>query len=218
MSQVRAYLKYLSIYLLGDLEKFHKLCEEAELEEKQSQRPYITTTMNVNSPEFIQGTFENRQVISIHRSTIPHTATLFATIDILGFLLNFEADEVFKNNTKNTTYFFEYVKNTFPLTPKEIEVLIKVFRNGLAHTYFPKLGMEISYHSTNPKNKMFFKNENSNSIVLNVNHLEEIVRATICKIIEDNSLDEKLDKRYGIIVNAYERECTGTIQDLLNLL
>jgi hypothetical protein len=86
------YLIYLQMYLEGDLKKFEKLCEEAEKAEKERSKESeengdsIQTTMYPGSFEFIYG----EPIVA--RSTIPHTLTLFATIDILGFLLRGEDD------------------------------------------------------------------------------------------------------------------------------
>lgn len=96
-TDVYRYLIYLEKYILGDLELFHQNAEIAEGKEREIQNrsknngcrsffhkktssdTVIPTTKYPYSFEFLIG------VPVIPRSTIPNTATLFATIDVLGY-------------------------------------------------------------------------------------------------------------------------------------
>ncbi len=215
MSQAKLYLIHLQKYLLGDLEKFENLCREAELEEeskKNTQQEFPRTTLSPNSFEFIYGTNN----LSIPRATIPHSATLFAVIDFLGFLVSESGNNKFKNNTENIKSFFDF--QSTDLTDKEIEAFTKIFRNGIIHTYFPKQNLEISYHSSNPESKLFFKNPKSGGVVLNVNYLKDIVERTLNLLITDISIHQNLDTKFDIIINSYNNECSSLVDDLKNIL
>lgn len=206
------YLTFLQKYLWGDLVKFRQLCSEAEVEENNiisntgngtNTMTAITTTRNPYSFEFIFGA----PVIS--RSTIPHTATLFAIIDILGFLARSEKN--YTNTKLNFETFFSD-SSTQP-TPAELPVLVKVYRHGMIHSYFPKLNMEISYHSSNPNGVMFFKNSCGN-VILNVNHLVFVVTTRIEHIINDASLYPNMYIQYNFLVRRYEIECRNELDTL----
>lgn len=191
-TEMYRYLIYLRKYLLGDLEKFQKLCKEAEEEEKEkSNSPVneeiVSYTKFPYSFEFIHGD----PVIA--RSTIPHPVTLFATIDLLGFLTRNGSN--YAKTVENFKSFFSSISQ--PINQIEIEVLVKVYRHGTIHSYFPKLNMEISCHSKNPSNKVFFKGS-TGDLVLNVNYLLSIVEERLDDIIDDSSLYPNMEAQYNL--------------------
>jgi len=221
-TDVYRYLIYLQKYLLGDLELFHqnaKIAEDLERKiqnrsknkgcsnffiKKSSSAKLKQTTNYPYSFEFMFGA----EVIP--RSTIPNTATLFATIDVLGYLTRTGTDYI--NTSKNFMEFFNY-PSTF-IDQAELNVLINVYRHGMTHNYFPKLKMEISYHSSNPKNVLFFKNS-IGDLVLNVNRLEILVLDRLKEIINTESLFPNLDSQHSYMIQAYENQCRSSITNLL---
>jgi hypothetical protein len=207
-TDVYKYLVYLRKNLLGDLDLFHKLTTEADIEESRirdssSETPEVTTTQYPYSFEFMFGT------PLISRSTIPHTSVLFSTIDILGFLNRTEPS--YRQTTENFKKFFESV--TPEIDGDKLSVLIKAYRHGMTHSYFPKLGVVISYHSSNPTGKIIFKNERSD-LVLNVNALETTVTKRLSDLMSDSGLYSNMDNQYRILVDGYERECRTEIDAL----
>ncbi|WP_372947818.1 hypothetical protein [Mariniphaga sp.] len=224
-TDVYRYLIYLEKYLLGDLELFHqnaKIAEEIERKiqnrsknkgcrnffiKKTSSTNLIQTTKYPYSFEFMIGS------AVVPRSTIPNTATLFATIDVLGYLTRTGTDYI--NTTKNFKEFFAY-PSTF-IDQAELTVLIKVYRHGMTHNYLPKLKMEISYHSSNPTNKLFFKNS-IGDLVLNVNRLEILVINRLSEIINTESLFPNMDSQHSYMIQEYENQCRSSITNLLAIL
>lgn len=202
------YLIYLQKYLEGDLAKFMKLCEEAEKEEvkrdegKYKNKDLLQATMYPGSFEFIHG----EPIVA--RSTIPHTLTLFAAIDILGFLLR--ESKHYERTQKNFNSFF---KTDFTISQLEINILTEIYRNGLAHSYFPKLNAAIAYRSEYPADKMFLK-ENY-ILVLNVKYLIAIVQKRLQDIIDDETLYPNMEKQYKILIEDYEDKCRGDIDKLI---
>ncbi|WP_194976708.1 hypothetical protein [Aquiflexum lacus] len=207
-TEVYNYLVYLKKYLFGDLELFRGLARNAEAEELRIRETsiethVIPTTQSPNSFLFTFGT------PLISRCTIPHASVLFSTIDILGFLIRTEPN--YKRTTKNFKNFFESLSP--PITENELSVLIEVYRHGITHSYFPKLGLEISYHSTNPTERIIFKNE-LGDLVLNINVLETIVTERLSELINKSELYNNMDNQYRILVEGYENGC----RTIINLL
>jgi hypothetical protein len=174
---------------------------------KTSSATLIQTTKYPYSFDFMIGS----PVIS--RSTIPNTATLFATIDVLGFLTRTGSD--YKSTFKNFKEFFAYSSTT--IDQAELAVLINVYRHGMTHNYLPKLNMEISYHSSNPTGKLFFKNK-LGDLVLNVNRLEVLVVNRLSEIINTQSLYPNMDRQHSIMIQDYENTCRSSITKLLAIL
>lgn len=202
------YIIYLKKYLEGDLEKFIKLCCEAEKEEVERKKGKIEnkdlpqTTMYPGSFEFLHGES------NIARSTIPHTLTLFAAIDILGFLLR--ESKHYERTQKNFNSFFK-TNNT--ISQLEINVLTEIYRNGLAHSYFPKLNAAIAYRSEYPTDKLFFKDKKI--LILNVKCLLSTVKEKLQDIINDESLYPNMEKQYKILIEDYEDKCREDIKRLI---
>lgn len=224
-TDVYRFLIYLQKYLLGDLQLFQRLSKEAEEKEKRQEDPRhnkgcinifsfnkkhttisttVTTTLNPFDFEFMFG------AMMISRLTIPNTAVLFATIDILGFLTRMGKN--YTNTTDNYTEFFSYPKTR--LNTDELPVLLNIYRHGMTHNYLPKLNMEVSYHSSNPVGKLFFKRL-ENRLVLNVNELEKLVVERLNEIINDSSLYVNMDRQFGIMVTDYETRSAILISNLM---
>lgn len=221
-TDVYRFLIFLHKYLLGDLKLFHQLAKDAEKKEREiasmsankgclsffivepPSSTSITTTKYPYSFEFMFGD----PIIS--RSTIPNTATFFSTIDILGFLTRTGND--YGSTTKNITEFFSYPTTTIDLT--ELAVLTNIYRHGMTHSYFPKLNVEVSYHSSNPIGHLFFK-RTTGGLVLNVNQLEKLVVARLNEVINDASLYPNMDSQLSIMTADYLSRTSALISTLL---
>lgn len=181
ITEVYKFFLVLERYAFGDLQLLHKLTKKAEAkdvenEEENSNMP--PTTMYPHGFEFNFGK-------SVHcRATIPFALMIFSCMDIIGFLVRkTPADNAHKETEKNIENFYEHISST--PTEDELKCLIRLFRHGLAHNYFPKLGQSISYHSTNP-NTLFFSD--NSGICLNVNLLEKHLKEGFYKIRSDERL------------------------------
>lgn len=224
-TEVYNYLSYLEHYLNGDFDAFHKICEEAEKKEnaiasaitasnKGSMyvEPVQTTSTSTTSQttKYPGDSATNYYALGnndqdIFRLTIPITLTLFATVDCVGYLSGSNTDPLKTN--ENFKEFFK--QSTIPITETESVFLNQVFRQGLTHVYFPKLGLGISYHSKNPAGKLFFK-ENG-KLILNVNRLEEVVVTTFKDIKKKESLYPQMETRYQALKTDYQNKHGSTI-------
>jgi hypothetical protein len=225
-TEVYNYLSYLEHYLIGDLSAFHKVCEKAEKIENDSTSPITasnrgsmyaepeqrtsslstskTTKYPGDDPTHYFSLGNNND--DIFRLTIPISLTLFATVDCVGYLSGSNADPIKTN--ENFKEFFK--QSTIPVSEAESVFLNQVFRQGLTHLYFPKLGLGISYHSRNPLAKLFFRNGNG-LLILNVNKLEEIVISTFKSIKENDSLYPQMQIRYQTLITDYQNKYGNTI-------
>jgi hypothetical protein len=140
------------------------------------------------------------------RLTIPITLTLFSVVDCVGYLSGANSDPLKTN--ENFKEFFK--QSTIPVSGPDSEFLNQVFRQGLTHVYFPKLGLGISYHSKNPQGKLFFKTL-SQHLVLNVNRLEEIVLSTFKDVKDNVSLYPQMENRYNSLISNYQIKYGSTI-------
>lgn len=220
--EVYNYLTHLEYYLNGDLNTFHKICKEFEVFEENTPIGAITasnsgnisiiekaaslstttpqTTRFPNDIPVIQSKihFDNKNAF---RLTIPIALSLFSTIDCVGNLLS-QVDTPIDNDLKSCLSYF-IANSTIKLTEEEKILLIDVFRNGLSHVYFPKLSLGISYHNSNPAEKLFFK-RNNGILILNVNRLEFIVVDTFKKIKENDNLYSHMENRYQKLKSKYK--------------
>ena len=231
-SEVYNYLSHLEHFLNGDLKTFHKVCKEVESvliempespitgsnaeinnnfqENKNISTANVTNQTTIypkdvaNNNSFLKAEGQNQ-----FRLTIPITLSLFSTIDCVGNLLS-KIERPIDSNMNCLNHFLSY--SIILVTDDEKILLIDVFRNGLSHVYFPKLSLGISFHSSNPIDKLFFKDEKGN-LILNVNRFEEIVVTTFKSIIENESLYAQMENRYQKLISEYKKEHENAIKD-----
>lgn len=229
-SEVYSYLSHIEYFLNGDLKTFHKVCKEVEsvlIEMPESpitgsnteinnnlQENISTATVTIQTTIYPKDVANNNSFLTAEgqnhfRLTIPITLSLFSTIDCIGNLLS-NKKSTDKDNSSCLNSFLE--NSTIKLTEDEKILLIKVYRNGLSHVYFPKLSLGISYHSSNPIEKLFFKDEKGD-LILNVNRFEEIVVETFKSIIENESLYAKMENRYQILISEYKKDHENVIKN-----
>lgn len=231
--EVYNYLTHLEHYLTGDLGSFHKICKETELLEEFTPTGAITSSISLNtyildatsslSSTTTQTTRYPTDISNIQsnmfignkndfRLTIPITLSLFSTIDCVGNLLSNTNKSIDTDNLSCLNSFLE--NSTIKLTEDEKILLIKVYRNGLSHVYFPKLSLGVSFHSKNPFDKLFFK-DMKGILILNVNRLEFIVVDTFKKIKENINLYSKMESRYQNLISEYKNQNNDLILNFL---
>ena len=198
--EVVNYFIAMERYALGDLELLHQLSRDAEQKEV---RPYTTSSTTTYESTYPTGSYSAIPQVPICRATIPFTLMIFSCMDILGYLVRLEGRHT--DTTANIIAFFEKMK--IKPSADELSCLITLYRHGLAHNYFPKLGQSISYHSKNP-DSLFLKSENDGQIILNVNKLESLFLEGFTAIKEGSTeLYFSMEKRFQGLTNHYnERE------------
>jgi len=218
-TNVYNYLSFMERYLVGDLATFHNVCLQIEAIETIPTPPITAsnagsmygpppaTTSTTTTPQgtAFNGVTNSSTILQqtnspeYYRLTIPITLTLFAVVDYLGYLSGAN-DDPLKTN-KNFKEFFK--QSSIAVSEKESEMLNWLFRQGLTHVYFPKLGLGISYHSKNPAGKLLFRTSAS-QLVLNVNRLEEIVLSTFKSVKENSALYPQMEVRYAKLIADYQ--------------
>lgn len=196
-TEVYKFFLALEQYALGDLQLLHILAKESEIKDTERQEEILNippTTMYPFGFEFNFGKPVNC------RATIPFALMIFSCIDILGFIVK---GGNHKETQKNIEAFYEYVLSK--PTKDELDCLVTLFRHGLAHNYFPKLGQSISYHSKNPST-LFFKD--STGICLNVNILENHLNEGFKKIKSDESHYAEMDANFLKLNEYHSKEKT----------
>lgn len=214
-------------FLSGDLVEFHKLCLLAEIKDQAidsassrgSMYGESFATSSISSTTTIETTkYSDDEQPPLNlllkkdafRLTIPVTLSLFATIDCLGFLSGTN-NEALKTN-ENFRQFFR--QSDIPVTDNDSDFINRIYRQGLTHVYFPKLGLGIAYHSKNPMAKLIFR-DNHGSLILNINRLEEIVISTFEKIKNDERLYSEMDRKYQLLISKYRSDYSSAIASYL---
>jgi hypothetical protein len=238
--EVVVFLEGLKTYLYGDLALFEKLCSDAEDEERKritekeqksetqketiigsfsdivespvnytsSESPITTSSTTIQTTQPPGLTFSQFKDLNIYRSTIPHILTILGTNDLVGYLLG--DWELRPTPTKrNMKKFFSHL--TKP-SETDIDYLTFFYRHGMAHTYFPKKKLGIKAHITNPKNELFFvENE---IIILNANYLIELTKARLELILADTSLITNMKTQFQKLIDFDNSEMTRMRIDL----
>lgn len=213
-TDIYLYLKATENYLKGDLREIKKLCKRAEKREAKLGIIKGLTVSGYAFPSSIttQTTSSSLYSNTIHRITIPISLSLFATIDYIGYIVGTNSNPLATG--KNFGEFFIYAnKLGFSVTSDQSDLLNTVFRQGLTHVYFPKLSVGISYHSTNPSGKLFYKEING-TLVLNINELEAIVMSTLKKILKDSKLYPTMEAKYQSLVADYKTKHASAISSI----
>ncbi len=191
-TEVYKFFLVLEEYALGDLELLHQLAHEAEAKDAETEGEHSNfphTTMYPHGFEFNFGKPMNC------RATIPFALMIFSCMDILGFVVRGGRHQDTKMNIKE---FYKFI--SAQLSQDELNCLINLFRHGLVHNYFPKLGQSISYHSKNPSTLFF---PDSSGICLNVNLLEKHLKEGFGKIKGNESLYSTMEANFVQLNNYY---------------
>ena len=200
------FLEEVRNHLYGDLENFKKLCEEAEVKEGSNSSNGLTTNPQTTlSPNF---KYQEQKESLFYRSTIPHILSVFSTIDLVGFLLGNSS----VGNSKIEEKFNAFFSNN--LTDKEISYLTFFYRNGMAHTFFPKNRFGISAHSL--KEDTLFS-VNGEIIDLNANYLIKITKERLDLILKDEALINDLQNQFIRLKEHDDKEIANRKIDFDNL-
>jgi hypothetical protein len=71
--------------------------------------------------------------------TVPQAMLIFAVLDLLGYLVNEDPKASKKNTSKNYSAIFSSNLGLFPIQyEQDIDKIVKLFRHGLMHQFFPK--------------------------------------------------------------------------------
>ena len=214
---VKDYLDSLTDFLTGDLMVLHNASNIAETKEttlglipgqtadtqSAASQPTVSSTTTPMSSSYPGPQSSNPQP-TLYRATIPLTLALFATMDILGFLWGTNSPG--QQNTKNLEEFV----NRISLDQDQKDALIKIYRHGMVHGFFPKMGLAISYHSNDPKGELFF-GRNGN-IVLNVDELEKLVLTQLGSIPPSDL--PAMEVQYQRMVQDYKTKSSSVIANL----
>lgn len=145
---------------------------------------------------------------------IPMSLMIFSCMDVLGYLSRSIGG--YRDSEYNLKEFYNNVPS-FISSKKEINIkfLYQFYRNGMAHTFFPKAGMGISYlfFSNNLFHEFAYNGERL--LALNVRvlikHFKEGLE-NIEKIATKNSI---MESRYNTMISEYEKNLrTFNIDDL----
>lgn len=208
------FLDGVKAYLYGDLSNFDRLCKEAE-EREEEERKKVSTSQskkgNVNytnsfDPNIPNTSTTSKQTTSLpnsvdsldketifFRSTIPHILTVLSTNDLVGFLLG-DLPVSPTNTVENLKKFFSDSIKEF-----EIKYLNFFYRHGMVHTFFPKNKFGINAHSSNPKNTLFFSE--NDTIVLNANYLIELTKQRLEVVLSDKTKYDNMKNQFLKLVD-----------------
>lgn len=187
-----SYLSFLRETVEKDIEKLKKIAKEGEEEYYKKLPPphsfapdEIPTTL-LPPPTHFEHTFEQPS-----RCTIPLAMVCLSTIELLGNLLTRSEAKGFQKGAKE---FFEYAG--ISTTNPQRELLREIYRNGLMHSFFPKMEeFGVSYDSSLERKRELFI-ENKNRLILNVNFLSNTVLYVLNKLAEDKAKQKDIENRF----------------------
>jgi hypothetical protein len=129
--------------------------------------------------------------------TVPLAMMLFAVIDLFGYLLRDDRNPDKKDTLGNFRYLMSGKVNLFPkMYNDDYKTIVKLFRHGLIHQFFPKASGIAKAGLGKP---LIF--ENSGILNLNVDVLSKDVKNALEKIKQsiaenrDNNLAERISER-----------------------
>ena len=194
------FLEEVRNHLYGDLENFKRLCEEAEVKEGSNPSSGLKTTSQTTFPPNFK--YQEQKESLLYRSTIPHILSVFSTIDLIGFLIGNLPVTPTKIEENFNMFFSECI-------PKiDIKYLTFFYRNGMAHTFFPKKKFGISAHSLNEDTLFLIEKE---TIVLNASYLIKIFKIQLDLLLMDTSLINNMQEQFIKLENHDNGKITGKI-------
>ena len=202
-TEVYKFFLVLEQYAFGDLLLLHKLAEDAEAKDSETDKYKLSLPPTTLYPYGFEFNFGK----PIHsRAAIPFALMIFSCMDIMGFIVK-GGDHTSAN--MNIREFYTFVSSK--PTQDEITCLVNIFRHGLAHNYFPKLGQTISYHSKNPA-KLFFPDKLG--ICLNVNMIEKHFEEGFRNIKANAGSYTKMEKNFKDLNDYYLEHEKCKLQNL----
>jgi hypothetical protein len=117
----------------------------------------VLSFFDVEIGQFILGDLDVLAHIRPHPSTqsggctIPQAMLIFATLDLLGFLVNDDPNASKTNTAKNYQVIFSSDLGLFPEEYQvATDVLVKLFRHGIVHQFFSKASAMGKFNTSMP--------------------------------------------------------------------
>ena len=117
----------------------------------------VLSFFDVEIGQFILGDLDMLAHIRPHPSTqlggctAPQAMLIFAVLDLLGFLINDDPNARKTETAKNFQVIFSSELELFPeIYQAATDVLVKLFRHGIVHQFFPKASGMGKYGSSLP--------------------------------------------------------------------
>jgi hypothetical protein len=133
--------------------------------------------------------------------TVPQAMVNFAILDLLGYLINEDLEASKKDTLKNYRVIFSSKYGLFPEQyEKEVERIVKLFRHGIVHQFFPKASAVGKLSKDSPLIGL-----SGNVPCLNVDRLSEDVLNAIIELArriesgECNDLAERMNCHLDIL-------------------
>lgn len=146
--------------------------------------------------------------------TIPQAMLIFALLDLLGYLINDDPTASKRNTLNNYKFIFSSTCGLFPKEyEKESDRIVKLFRHGIIHQFFPKASGIAKLSKDMPLLGL-----NGNIPCLNVNRLTHDTLNAIRKLhvqIENSKCDElvnRINNRLDILAKEDFEELSNLIQ------
>lgn len=159
-----------------------------------------------------------------YHCSIPTAMLILSALEFIGFLLGDESKT--DDSEKNITYAMTY-KDYFPDTvyTEEIrKILIKEFRHGMMHSFFPKFGVTggaISLHKSK-EDKLFEELELDNGTVarsMNVNVLSKDFRTFLTSLRQELvNTNENDTGPINNIYKSFKKDTSPTFIDYSKIL
>ncbi len=130
---------------------------------------------------------------------IPQLLSLFSVMELWGYLLNHEE----KAEQKQRIFFF--IERFMPSVGASREALLSLVRHGISHLYFPRYIAISKYTPEEASNSLFFLEE-SNKVVLNINHFTKLVKYALFAVRDVLRTYEHIEKIYERLKIIEERD------------
>lgn len=209
-------IQFLNLILNIQIFKKH---DRGTYTSKQNEAKDVTWVKQVLLVETVKGyivgdlkRLTNIKVINGYNgnANFPIALYVFSCMDFLGFLI---ADRQYslKGDTNNRIQ--AYIEKTFAPEDKtklqpHMSYLVNIFRNGLTHTFFPKIA---GISRTN--SEIFTRSPQGNYIVLDVDQLVGMFLRSVSnleELFEDDDLCKQVYLRYQDILADHQSTTTST--------
>lgn len=186
---------------------------------KQNENKKVTWVKQVLLVETVKGyivgdlkRLTNIKVINNYdgNANFPIALYTFSCMDFLGFLI---ADQQYSLKGDTNNRIKAYIEKTFTHEDQKelkphMSYLVNIFRNGLTHTFFPKLAGISRINS-----QIFTKSPKDGSIVLDADKLVDMFLRSVPNLellLEDDNLCEQAYNRYEEIIEDHKATTTST--------
>ncbi len=130
---------------------------------------------------------------------VPQLLSIFSITELWGYLLNSE------NKTEQKQRIFFFIERFMPSVGASKEALLSLVRHGIAHLYFPKY-IAISKCSPGEESNFLFFLDESNKVVLNINHFTKLVKQALFVVRDELRTYRHIEKIYERLKTIEERD------------